>query len=436
MKPPDDQPPSSRPLRRDLTVVVAAASLLILYGVFWGMPNHWDTAADSVVPVGRLMRKTRDLAGVTAKRYPPLHLMLVRGALAGADVLSRAEPFRSNPKFRDTLYIMAGRLLSAAMGVGLVVCVFLLTRRLFGRVEAFFAAAVLALSPVTQYYAKNANLDVPYVFWLALTLLFLERLFASGRSVWLVWAGLGATAAVCAKDQAYGFVVLLPVPVLLSLRSRRGSWGAVFRIRNLWVAAGVSLVAFALVHNILFAPEAFREHLRVIAGPASESWRETAPNLLGQARLLVETVLQTFSASTPPAFAACVVGIVLACRLRKGRWILWGPLGYWLTFLTVIGYVYPRFTLPILLALSPFGGLALGRLWRFGAEKARWGRVAACLVAADALTRRTRGAQMTHRLLVLHDQREDDGGFVFQASIALHHSLSRVRSSRGRIPTR
>ena len=47
--------------------------------------------------------------------------------------------------------------------------------RLFGRRAGTLAALTLALSAPFVYYSKTANLDVPYVCWFALALLFYLR---------------------------------------------------------------------------------------------------------------------------------------------------------------------------------------------------------------------------------------------------------------------
>ena len=75
------------------------------------------------------------------------------------------------------------------------------------------AAALLALSVPFVYYAKTANLDVPYLFWFALSLLFFLRALRRARTADFALFGLAAAAAVATKDQALALYVLT-VPVL------------------------------------------------------------------------------------------------------------------------------------------------------------------------------------------------------------------------------
>jgi len=360
----EEAPAASWRRRHRVPLLVGlAAALLGAYGLMWGLPNIYDVAADSVVPNGELAGQTRDFARVTAFRYPPLHFDLLRLAFLPADVVARTAYFAGNLKLRSTVYIWIARAVSFVMGVGLVMIVYALTLRLFGRRAAVFAALTVTLCPITQYYTKNANLDIPYTFWFALSLLALERFFSGKSSRPLLWAALAATAAVCTKDQAYGCFAGLTAPVLVTLRKRQRSWGPALLNKRLWLAAGAALLAFALIHRIPFGIGPFVRHVREIVGPASEGWRETTSGAVGWARLLVESILWLAALMTPAGVALAGAGAVMAVRQRRGTWLLWSAPGYGLTFLAVIGYVYPRFLLPAIVTLAPFAGLALDRLW-------------------------------------------------------------------------
>src|SRR5690349_1367405 len=69
----------------------------------------------------------------------------------------------------------AGRVLSLALSLGLLVLVYRCGRELGDAWAGVLAAALLALCVPFAYYAKMANLDVPYLFWFALSLLFFLR---------------------------------------------------------------------------------------------------------------------------------------------------------------------------------------------------------------------------------------------------------------------
>ena len=110
------------------------------------------------------------------------------------------------------------------MGMGIVALTYAMARENFGHRAAVFAAAILTVAMPLTYYAKIVNLDVPYVFWLSVSLLFYLRMYRTGRARDFYLFALAGVAAICTKDQAYGFFVL-PAAVMIVrsivYRSRR-----------------------------------------------------------------------------------------------------------------------------------------------------------------------------------------------------------------------
>src|SRR5262249_50656244 len=138
------------------------------------------------------------------------------------------------------------------------------------------AAALVALTPTFVYYAKMGNLDVPYLFWFALSLLFFLRAWRRARVVDVVLFALAAALAVATKDQAFALYVLT-VPAL--------AW----RVRRpplLALLAGVGLAAFAVLGGVVFNPGGWLDHVRLIAGPASADFRMFDAGLAGHAELV------------------------------------------------------------------------------------------------------------------------------------------------------
>ena len=73
------------------------------------------------------------------------------------------------------LLALIGRLVSVAAAAGTLLAIYACGARTFGKRAGVFAAATFALVTPFVYYAKTANLDVPYLFWFALSLLFYLR---------------------------------------------------------------------------------------------------------------------------------------------------------------------------------------------------------------------------------------------------------------------
>src|SRR4029079_236272 len=82
-----------------------------------------------------------------------------------------------------------GRFVSLAFATGTIVVVYLCGRELYGPRGAVFAALTVTLMAPYVYYGQLANLDVPYLFWFAISLLaYIRILERHARSDYLLFA--------------------------------------------------------------------------------------------------------------------------------------------------------------------------------------------------------------------------------------------------------
>ena len=69
---------------------------------------------------------------------------------------------------RVSTLVIVSRIISAFMGVGVVVAIFLTARVLFDdNVAAFFSGLAIASSMLFVFYSHLGNLDIPCTFWFA-----------------------------------------------------------------------------------------------------------------------------------------------------------------------------------------------------------------------------------------------------------------------------
>lgn len=357
--------------RRRTALLFALAFILISFGLMWGLPNLFDFAQDSVVPMGTLAQRGFAFDKITTFRYPPLHFQLLRLCFLPVRALCRVPAIAAITKLSATLFIFAARLVSVAMALGTTWMILLTGRRLWDTATGQGAALIFVLSPLTLYYAKNANLDIPYVFWLSCALFFYVRILQENRRRDYIWLGAVSALAVCTKDQAYAFLLLMPIPILLRLWKQSKEAGPAGRPRRhfapvVWAAAAF-IIPFVIIHNILLDPAGFHRHLKMITGPGSEGWRMFAAGPVGQLRLLAETVLRLTDAWTPAGLVLAVMGLIVGLRRDEGchvrRALLVPVVSYHLLFLAVVGYVPTRFVLPMMLVFSLFAGRAITWLW-------------------------------------------------------------------------
>jgi hypothetical protein len=243
------------------------------------------------------------------------------------------------------------------------------------------------------FYAKTINLEAAYVFWFAMSVFFLLRVFREHRLSDYLLLGATTALAVCTKDQAYGLYLALPFLLVGSLHRHRferppslRSLAAVVLDRRIVLSGMTAIALFILIHNLLFDFRGFLFHVRMMTGPGSEPSRLFENTLDGQAAMLVQAGRHVVFSMGWPAAAAAVVGIAIAAWQRRRHWRLLSlllPLAtYYAFFIGIILYHRVRFFLPVSLVLSLFAGLALARLWK---EKRVPRTIAALTIAAVAV---------------------------------------------------
>jgi hypothetical protein len=211
------------------------------------------------------------------------------------------------------------------------------------------------------FYAKTANLDVPYLFWFILSLVSYARLLDGIKRRPLVLFMMTATLAVCTKDQAYGLYVLPVIHILSAITMSRqdGTWT---KAASIGIAIGTGLFTFVLCHNMLLNPGGFLDHVRTLLGPASRAYRMFPQTAYGQLQLANTSAgLLTWMLGWAGAILAAF-GLIAAIRARsRVVWLLLPIVSYYFTFIAVVGYVYDRFLLPVTIVLALFAGAAVGR---------------------------------------------------------------------------
>jgi hypothetical protein len=234
------------------------------------------------------------------------------------------------------------------------------------------------------FYAKTSNVDGPYVFWFAVSLVFYLRLLQTLALRNFVLFAITATLAVCTKDQAYALYALMPLPVLIALWNQ-GEAPVGRRWRNLFdwriaAAVGAALVTFAVGNNLVLNPRGFVTHFNFVTAQYYEPSFEAG--IAGRAALSGFVARQIAESLSWPSTIAAVWGLVVALRdpaLRFAGWTLVPVVSYWLVFLNVIRYSFDRFLLPVCVVAAIFAGFAFARFLATG----QWWRRA---TAAGALS--------------------------------------------------
>lgn len=357
-----------------LVVVLVASAALDIVGIWWGLPSHRGWAPDEIIPENTLRAIRERFSGGWHEVYPPLHFAVLAAAGAPFLLAARALAMQVDSLAVTSLLFFAARAVSVVMAVGTVWVVYLCGRRLGGEIAGVTSAAIVALMPPMVFYGKLANVDVPCVFWFAVSLWFYLRTIESFRRNDCHLFAVAASLAVCTKDQAYAFYVLpflllTGVVLVRGCLLHRSSDPAQLDARSLLVSLLLAAGVFIVCQNLVLNFSGFVAHLNLVVGPASVNYRAWPASLTGQAAMAREAARQIRWILGWPALIVCLAGLVdLARRWSFGRAaaIILPALSYYLCFIAVVGYHYDRFFLGPCLVLALSGGRLVATVWEAG----------------------------------------------------------------------
>ena len=322
-----------------LVSILVLAAALRLTGLGWGLRHRPDLDERWFVEnVGRMLA-ARDLDH-RFYEYPGLFFYFLAPVLA----------FLHPPDFGSGAYL-AARVVVALFGVASVGLTYLLGARLAGRGAGLASALFVAVSPVEVFTAHMVRPDVALEAFVLLAFLAFLRLGPDSRGDLLSGVALGVATAV-------KFTGVLLAPSYLA--QRLGAPG--FRLSRVALAAGASLVAFALCSpfTILHFHDAMRgantqvTHHYAVRGPGPESYLDMAWTYgLG--------LMKSFG---PLGLALVAAGALLAARDGR-RWL--GLLVYPLVVIGVLSTAeihFDRHLVPLLGVLSVIAGRAVASVAR------------------------------------------------------------------------
>lgn len=348
--------------RRWLGALLVASFVISVVPAWWGLPSWIGWAFDEILP--------QQVTGAWPLRYPPLHRHVLRALHGTLDVARASGVVELDGRRLHHARFLLGRLLSAGLATLIVALVYSIGRRLLDRPTALLAAALFAFSPTLAYYAKTANLDVPYLFWYAASLLcFLRALETRRASAIAAFAALGM-AAICTKDQAYGLFVLSPVAIALSLAAERAAdvgWPRAFLRawvdRRMLLAGAAATGCLALVYGVGLGSDELSRHVVEITDRPYESYRSYPSTPFGHLQMTLQSLENLRYVMGTPALLAAFYGLWRILRAHPRRWLAAAPLTlvvpYYLLFIQGIGYNFDRHFLPIVLVLSLYAAFGL-----------------------------------------------------------------------------
>lgn len=388
---------TERYTQRVLALILAGSVILNAFHLNWGLPNDNTTwAADAVKPLTPLSIAKKEFShwnsGWFYFKYPIGHHMLLLGAytpylawMYTTRQISRLQtkyPYGfSDPDRALPALAIIGRIVSVLMATGAVWVTYALGVELFGPVAALWAAAAAACSPGLIYYAHTTNLDVPVMFWMLLSLLFVIRVNRAAQVRDAVGLGVAAGMALATKEFAIGILMGLPV-VIVVMRSwhlHDVDWRALGVLcRRLVLAVGVALIIYGIASNAFFNPAGLFNRWRFLTNTLPKelfdvlvprpSLINPAPDWATHVRFMRELRVALIDAVGLPLMIAAAVGFIRALLKTPRVAVLIVTLFvvfYWFA-LAPVPLMTPRYVLPLSMLLMLCAGHLLSALARVG----------------------------------------------------------------------
>lgn len=336
-----------------------------VFGIWWGLPSYSGWAIDEVRPDQVIAGAEQLYSNGWYKVYPPFHFYLLTVLYLPFFILNQLgiAQIQSLPVTTTLFYL--GRFLSVFMGTATVYIVYLCGREIYSEKASLWSALITALICPFIYFSKTTNLEIPYIFWLLLSLLFYIRILKYQRfSDYLLFA-FTAVTSICTKDQAYGFYVLTSSFIILNYyfcRKRDKATLGLIKERRIIVSLLLGIVLFCLYHNFIFNWSGFVEHVKLIVGPRSNNSYDlwTDNNFLAHWDLFRQVSRDILFSFGLPMLIVCLLGLLTSIfNYRQNSQLLFlliPGVSYYIFFLSIILYSRDRFLLPICIILSFFGG--------------------------------------------------------------------------------
>ena len=343
-----------------LALILVAGAALYVVPIWWGLPFQTATWAFDEIKPSHVGSRWPIL-------YPPAHRQLLAALFAGAD---RLAALTGRPALYSQNLLLVSRALSSLLACLTALLVYRCARRLSDRATSLLSVAAVAFGTNYVFYATTANLDMPYVFWFTLSLLFFLRCLEHRHwSDHVLFAVCGALA-IATKTQAYALYLVAPFALVLNLRrSEDPFWSSLWRAlfdRRILEAAGACIAVTLLVFGELRGSGELRGHFAALTALDFEDYRTVAMSPRGLFKLATETVRLLSFVLGAPVLLASVAGLVMAVARPRSHVRLLSTLlfvaPYWLVFVAATGFNYDRHYLPIAIVLALFAGKALASL--------------------------------------------------------------------------
>jgi hypothetical protein len=353
------------------TLAWVALTLVLLVPLWWGSHETFTWDSDNLAPGSVLKGLAARFAPGWYSVYGPLPYYLMGAFVLPVLAFFRftgelgtpvaAYPFGfAHPDLALTWVVMASRLTTVLAALGTTWAMSVRVRRADPRTPGWLVPCLMAGSAQFMFYGRTSNVDVHALFWVVLSLMLIETPRAR---LWHLAAGAAAAAAaVCSKEMVGPMAAALVAAACVRALLRQGPFGR--RLLTATVVGLAAIAAYALLWQLPFNLSGWRAHHEFLFAEALGGRRyPLTPAGLGG--LTLESLRYTPLAFGLPVLGGLAVALVRRVSLRGLGLATLVALVFAALFLARVGYVFPRFLLPLMVLLVPVAarGLTDGR-WR------------------------------------------------------------------------
>ncbi len=413
-------------IRLDCLLLGLFAFLVFAPGFWWGAPHATNAerkqswGVDDETPLGPLaeLHNIIDPKPDRNLGYPLMYSFVVVAAYAPYlgylkitgqwSRISGEYPFGlSDPVTALKVMTWIAHFVTVLMAVGIVLAMFgtglVLKNRRTGVLAALFAMTSFPMF----YYARTGNVDVPMLFFAALTLMMLARCVALGFTVHRsIWMGAFGGFALGTKEQVLGMFLVIPIVFLMACwREYEGRWKSLGFWKFPMVAGLSSFIALGLGSGMFVDPsryfahvEFLRDRMDVIAKGEVYlpfvfpfGWAENADYLYHLVGLLQSMI-------TLPGLLLGVGGVAfLFLRRSSAVWFAIIAAAYFLFAFYSFRSPQMRYFIPLTFLLALPAASLVEAAWAHRNPAVRWGfmLVAVAVIAVNLL----RGAGLTYEMI-------------------------------------
>jgi 4-amino-4-deoxy-L-arabinose transferase-like glycosyltransferase len=353
-----------------LIILLLFSFCLNTCGIWWGLPSFSGWAADELIPLRVLEGMEKGFSNGWHYKYPPVHFYILAVFYSPVWLLHKLNiiDIYSLPAYTFLFYI--GRFLTVFMGSALLLIIYLCGLEIYDRKSSFFAVLITALSVPLIYYSKTINLEVPYLLWVMLSLLFYLKLLKHHRLKDYLLFALTAAIAVCTKDQAYAFYLLTPIFIIVEHHRYLKQDNPDITLKDsltdkrIILSLAVGIGAFLLLQNIIFNLPGFLKHVKLITAGGGSIRPRYEQSIVGQLQMFRQTLTHLRFSLGCPTYIMCLLGFTSILYRLKNNYLLASLLvptiSYYLFYVCVVWYNNVRYLMPLAIILALCGGKFLG----------------------------------------------------------------------------